>query len=269
MNLNSFINKINTYIKNKVFAKYYSLMIFKKTRLKIKNYKDFIKGLSCPKNEKYQLNFVSGFNLECEKNDLNAIGETCVLEDYQKYKDIKIKKGDLVFDVGAHIGSFSIYAANKGAIVYAFEPDKENFKKLITNIKLNQFEGCVKPFNYGIYKFTGEIDLNLSFSNKAGHSILTDNYLEKFSIKVKKLEDVFKELDISKVNLFKIDIEGAEYEIFENFNSYEAGVIEKIIGEYHLLPEKNRWNFSYIKFLLKPYYKKIKKFFPYYFYCVK
>lgn len=130
-------------------------------------------------------------------------------------------------------------------------------------------ETKVKPFNYGIYKFSGQVNFNLSEDNKAGHSLLTSNSLNKHKIEVKKLENVFKELDISKVNLLKIDIEGAEYEIFESLNSYEANVIEKIVGEYHLLPGKNKWNFKYIKFLLKPYYRKIKKFIPYYFYCIK
>lgn len=128
MNLINFINKLITYFRNKIFCRYSLFLLKKRVSLKIENPKEFKEGLFEWGQKKYLLNFKDGFKLECEGVDLAAIGETCILEDYQRHKDIKIKEGDVVFDVGAHIGSFSVYAANKGARVFAFEPDVENLK---------------------------------------------------------------------------------------------------------------------------------------------
>ncbi len=267
MNINNFIDKGVTYVRNKYFLKYYTYKIKNKAPKKIKNYQEFLEGLKNGKGE-FILKFISGFSLYCDGSDIPAIGETCVIEDYQKFKDIKINKDDVVFDIGAHIGSFSVYAASKGAQVYAFEPNLENYNKLLKNIQLNNFQEMIKPFNYGIYKMSGKISMNCSIVNKAGHSVFNGGGGEQSNatiIYVKKLDDIFSEFNINKVNLLKIDIEGAEYEIFKNITQNEANIIEKIVGEYHILPDKKNWNFKYLKKILRPYFKKVYRYNPYYF----
>ena len=44
-----------------------------------------------------------------------------------------IKEGDVVIDIGAHIGQVSIYAAVHGKAVYSFEPDPRNIEKCARN----------------------------------------------------------------------------------------------------------------------------------------
>src|SRR5689334_4707216 len=39
----------------------------------------------------------------------------------------RFPEGSIVLDVGAHIGGFAVEAAGRGAVVWAFEPDPENF----------------------------------------------------------------------------------------------------------------------------------------------
>jgi len=46
-------------------------------------------------------------------------------------------RGKTVVDAGAHVGDTALYFAEKGAEVYAFEPDPENFAKLERNVALN------------------------------------------------------------------------------------------------------------------------------------
>jgi|TARA_B110000238_G_scaffold14253_1_gene13866 precorrin-6B methylase 2 len=57
---------------------------------------------------------------------------------YEKNK-IVVEEGDLVIDIGAHIGIFSTYAAelNKTGKIYAFEPFKDNFKRLEMHKEIN------------------------------------------------------------------------------------------------------------------------------------
>lgn len=48
-----------------------------------------------------------------------------------------MKPGEIMFDVGANIGSYSVYAGVKGIKVYSFEPEAENYAMLIKNLNLN------------------------------------------------------------------------------------------------------------------------------------
>lgn len=53
----------------------------------------------------------------------------------------KPSKGDFVVDVGSHIGLYSLWAANLGAQVIAFEPNPKTFEALARNVKLNEITG--------------------------------------------------------------------------------------------------------------------------------
>ena len=60
-----------------------------------------------------------------------------------------IKSGDIIFDIGAHIGTFSVPFAKKigeRGHVYAFEALKDNYRVLKKNIKLNRLESLITPF---------------------------------------------------------------------------------------------------------------------------
>lgn len=264
------LKKIQTFIRNKFFALYNFKEIKKYAPLKLTDVENFFSLLKKNDlNDEVIVSFKDNTKIKCSSADLSAVAETCITEDYQKNKSTMIKPGDVVFDIGAHIGSFSIYAANKGALVYAFEPDLVNYHKLLDNIKLNQLESVIFPFNYGIYSYTGDLSLDIAGHNKGGHSVLTNSGEAKTKIHVKKLNDVISEHRIEKINLLKIDIEGAEYEIFKNLNELEIKTIEKIVGEYHLIPEYENYDFSYLYQVLKPHYQHIHKYWPYNFYAVK
>ncbi|QGH72683.1 MAG: methyltransferase [Podoviridae sp. ctQNx1] len=53
-----------------------------------------------------------------------------------------MKPGEVLYDVGANIGQYSIYAAKRGVKVYAFEPEAQNFAILQKNIFLNKLTNC-------------------------------------------------------------------------------------------------------------------------------
>lgn len=55
-----------------------------------------------------------------------------------EWSDVRINKGDVVFDCGANLGVFSILAASKGAEVYAFEPIREARDILLKTLALNK-----------------------------------------------------------------------------------------------------------------------------------
>jgi FkbM family methyltransferase len=59
----------------------------------------------------------------------------------------RIKPEDVLLDVGANVGMYTIYAARqRGAKVYAFEPESQNFALLVKNIVINKINSLVVPF---------------------------------------------------------------------------------------------------------------------------
>lgn len=153
-------------------------------------------------------------------------------------KKYKIKDGDYIIDVGAYVGSFTIYAAkiigNSGKII-AFEPDKPNFDKLAYNIKLNNLDNVI-VINKGLWNENKELEFDSQ--NNAGSSVV----LSKDNIKGKvmyykfvKLDDELKKLNINKVDFIKMDIEGAEIEAIEGCkNILKNNNVNLAIASYHI-----------------------------------
>ena len=201
--------------------------------------------------------------LRTNSTDLMALTHVWLIGEYSKH-DFQIKKTDVVIDVGAHIGLFSLYASQhctKGKI-FAFEPIKENYEILESNKKLNDFSN-IQSENCAISNVTSKITLYQS-NDESGHSkfIQTNNPVEVAS---KSLNDFFKENRLESVNLLKLDCEGSEYEIIDSLEDKYFEMTEKMIIEYHLAdsnPElleklKNKLKYHSYKISIEPLFKDI------------
>lgn len=158
----------------------------------------------------------------------------------QQYLDFAgIKKGDVVFDLGAYSGLTSILFAVRAGLdgkVIAVEADSQNllsarknlklFNK-IKNIDLNLFEGAVWNHSSGIY-FSEESNMGSSaekFLNGRGVS----NFVP--SITLSKLAELYA---VPRVDFIKCDIEGAETVVFDD-SLFFAKYKPKILMETHIL----------------------------------
>lgn len=140
------------------------------------------------------------------------------------YKMVFDKKKDVVLDIGALAGEFSFWI--EGNTVYALEPQKECFEELTANIKEFGFKN-VLPFRLAISGQNGERSLE---TNTRG-----GGYLSKVGevVQTVSLASFIKENNIDKVDILKIDVEGAENEIFTASDFKEvADKITCIIGEH-------------------------------------
>jgi len=169
----------------------------------------------------------------------NMVNETWIYKEYTP-KGFEIRKNDIVMDIGANSGIFTIYAASKASEgkVYAFEPVKENFKRLKKNIELNRFSN-ISAYNVGVSDKTGTRTIMVSNVNSGGHSfyISGDDKKDKFSVDTISLTDIFKKNKIKRINFLKCDCEGAEYEIL--FPAKELlKRVDKISMEVHYLNER-------------------------------
>jgi len=57
---------------------------------------------------------------------------------------------DILFDVGANIGLYSLLAAKRGTKVVAFEPEPQNFAVLTANVYLNELADRIIPLNLAV-----------------------------------------------------------------------------------------------------------------------
>lgn len=124
-----------------------------------------------------------------------------------------IKKGDVVLDIGANIGYYSLLLANlvgeKGQ-VYAFEPEPANFSILQKNVRLNNYHNIyLEPkAASGVNRVK---DLYICEDNKGMHRLYPSLCCSgKIAVEAVALDDYLKE-KINRLDFVKMDIEGAEF----------------------------------------------------------
>ena len=168
----------------------------------------------------------------------NAIKNEIITGDY-KIDNFQVKAGDVMIDIGAHIGMISILYAKlyPKLTVYAFEPVPDNYTALLKNIELNNVTNVI-PFNMTVTKDGRDITITANFDGNTGSStqFATDeekNEYDNFSVKSITLENIFKKHNIKKCKLLKIDCEGSEYEILMNTPDKIFKKIENLVGEFH------------------------------------
>jgi len=151
-----------------------------------------------------------------------------------------LSPGDVILDLGAHIGSFSLLAAKYGRCrVFAFEPDLESLALCRINTLLNSLEAQVSCYPFAIGGETGEVTLYEATENW-GHTIMKSggpaNVLTGKSTQVKcfSLADAILASAAPRCAFLKFNIEGAEFEMLENSDLDTLRRIAVMVGEIHL-----------------------------------
>ncbi len=141
----------------------------------------------------------------------------------------------VAIDIGAHLGGTAIKCAERGAMVYAYEPNKQNFELLVENVKLNHFEKRIKCFNIAVDADRGQRRLYISDTDSGCHSFDSKGLnQEKFqTVKTIKLDDVMDLNNLVEVDFMKLDCEGAEYNIITKALQPTLYKVKQISMEFH------------------------------------
>ncbi len=144
------------------------------------------------------------------------------------------RAGDRVLDIGANIGFFALYLQSvaPGIRVHCFEPSSTNRRQLETNLKSNGLQDRVSVHPFAILNRDGTETLaqgaqagDTSFF-KQGEAASTE------TVRCVRLDQAI-DLCGGEVDLMKLDVEGAEVEIFEGASDSVWPRIRRIAMEYH------------------------------------
>ena len=174
--------------------------------------------------------------IRTNSTDIMQLGTVWLIEDYE-VSGFNINNEDVIIDIGAHIGLFSLFASQycKNGKIFSYEPIEKNYNILKENIEVNKIENIIS-FNSAVSKQTNKLKIFIN-SDDSAHSIFESekNFIEVDSTTIKSIFDKNK---IENCNLLKFDCEGAEYQIIESIPKEYFFKIEKMIIEYHLANEK-------------------------------
>jgi FkbM family methyltransferase len=138
---------------------------------------------------------------------------------YRKYDyfGFRVSPGEVVVDIGANIGTFSLYAAKVcgASRVFSFEPFVDNYRILRKNVEQNQLHG-VTCVNQAVAGSRGVRTLRLDSIDPGSHSLVSGSFERAVEVDCCTLDDVFDRFALNKIDYLKMDCEGAEYEILEN-----------------------------------------------------
>jgi FkbM family methyltransferase len=144
------------------------------------------------------------------------------------------KKSQVVFDVGAYWGWFTLLGAailRNGGRVFSFEPSPSNFSMLKRSIQLNGFSNATL-FEEAISNTDSDCAL-YEGGNPYKHSLVRDFGLGSVSVKSSRLDTVAESLSVNRIDMLKMDVEGNEPQVFLGAQSLlQNERIGNIIMEY-------------------------------------
>lgn len=155
--------------------------------------------------------------------------------------DIFLKNGDVVVDIGANCGIFTRWAIKNGAEkIYSVEASNKAFTSLKNTFKNDD---RVVPIEFAVHRNSNEFITFFECMDNTTVSSILPEQLKMFSndksfverkVETISYPDLIEKYNIGHINLLKIDIEGAEYAVFENITSeYLKQNVDEMILEFH------------------------------------
>lgn len=173
-------------------------------------------------------------------------------------------EADVILDIGGNIGVTAIYLAKRfpAAQIYTFEPVPQNFKLLEKNVEhLSNVEAF--PFGLGSEQGMFEIYSSEDDKNLAGyslHELVSDGInagvdrSRMIQVEIRPVSVVLAELGITKIDIIKIDSEGAEFDILTSIDPKILARGQWILGEPHGVRD-----FELLAYLAEWFDRKVSK----------
>ena len=241
----------------------------------------------------------------CKTNEISVNGYKMLLDEYddmqislRPYEPIEteivkthVEKNNIVVDIGANIGYYTLLMALNQAKVFSYEPEPKNFKLLQKNVNLNNFSSNVKLYNKAVSNYNGfsklflvegapgmhtlsnnrfdsnSIDVNL-INRRLGTTPFLE-FINKVEQKIRKpiviaaaMQDMSNvanivvevtKLNLDKIDFAKIDVEGHELHVLEGMKILPTKILIEFNPLYLQASGKNYNDFFHFieKFTIK------------------
>jgi FkbM family methyltransferase len=127
------------------------------------------------------------------------------------HPNVRVRRGDVVIDCGAHIGGFTRVALQAGARrVVAIEPETLNLRALRRNLEPELASGRVTLVEKGVWDLSGKLPLHRSDVGDSHSLVASVTGPGDQTIEVTTLDALAEALKLERVDFIKMDIEGAE-----------------------------------------------------------
>lgn len=191
---------------------------------------------STPGDITYRIRNGARLSVQGVRCDIGIVNEVFLARAYEPTEAFSIRPGWTVIDAGANKGVFTVYAAHAhpSTVVHAVEPVPENVGFLQRNISLNKLRNvivhrCALAGHSGTERIclTSKPDAH-SFFAPVGSAQQTGSIV----VQTVTLDELVDRAGGS-VDLLKMDIEGAEYQVLRNASPATLWSIRKVVMECH------------------------------------
>ena len=142
-------------------------------------------------------------------------------------------KPKYIFDIGANVGFASIYFRRRfpDSIIISLEPDASNFELLKKNTEKYKNIHCLQ---YGIWNKSTKLEIIENGNNKWNcRTVETTEGSHKASVPSITIDELMQMFNIEKIDILKMDIEGAEYNVFSGAHEKWMPKTKSLIVEMH------------------------------------
>ena len=166
---------------------------------------------------------VMGCDLRLDGEYFSGARELWGRQVYFMQPGFSIARGDVIVDLGANVGLFSLLAAKIGARVLAVEMQSGLLPLIESNLKANGVADAVKIV-WGVIASGSGIAADHSIRQTASHYFEPAPELSMMQL--------IRSHAIKRIDFLKIDIEGSEFDLFSTSSDW-LGIVRKVAMEVH------------------------------------
>jgi FkbM family methyltransferase len=155
--------------------------------------------------------------------------------DIQNWLRENVKEGMVVIDVGANVGSYALSLARlvgpTGRVV-AIEADPDIASVLVANMRENNFSQAT-VVQGAAYRQTGTVRLGRATASTSYSGLYNQGATEWVDVPAFTLDSVVQKEGLTRLDLVKIDAEGAEDDVIDGMSDLLATLRPEILVELH------------------------------------